>query len=70
MVNSKKLKSCLFGEQIILLNLRKEILPFVTKEEPTKEPTDDDCSDVLVVNDAMAIAVHNEDANVALVGHT
>ncbi|XP_078174773.1 uncharacterized protein LOC144568341 isoform X1 [Carex rostrata] len=55
---------------IILLNLRKEILPFVTKVAPTKEPTDDDCSDVLIVKDAMAIAVHNEDANVELVGHT
>lgn len=30
----------------------------------------DDCSDILVVNDSMAIAAHNEDANVALVGHT
>jgi hypothetical protein len=65
------LKSCLFGDQIILLNMRKEILPFVTKEEPAIESVvDDDCSDVLVVNEAMAIAGHNEDANVALVGHT
>ncbi|KAK9143911.1 hypothetical protein Syun_013311 [Stephania yunnanensis] len=32
--------------------------------------TNDDCSDVLVVNDSMAVAAHNEDANVALVGHT
>ncbi|KAJ4818396.1 Acyl-coenzyme A:6-aminopenicillanic-acid-acyltransferase form [Rhynchospora pubera] len=56
---------------ILLLNLRKEMLPFVPKEELTKEPVvDDDCSDVLVVNDAMAIAVHNEDGNVVLVGHT
>lgn len=30
----------------------------------------DDCSDILVVNGSMAIAAHNEDANVALVGHT
>ena len=30
---------------------------------------EDDCFDVLV-NDSMAIAAHNEDANVALVGHT
>ncbi|KAK1275855.1 hypothetical protein QJS04_geneDACA011130 [Acorus gramineus] len=47
--------------QLVLLNFRKEILPFLPK---------DDCSDVLVVNKAMAIAAHNEDANVALVGHT
>lgn len=31
---------------------------------------DDDCFDVLVVNESMAVAAHNEDANVALIGHT
>ncbi|CAL9101849.1 unnamed protein product [Musa textilis] len=65
---------------IILLNFRKEILPFIPKEEttPQKEAAADDdddddcddCSDVLVVNDCMAIAAHNEDANTALLGHT
>ncbi|KAL9230975.1 hypothetical protein vseg_006256 [Gypsophila vaccaria] len=59
---------------IILLNFRKEILPFVPKEErvniPENADTPDDCSDVLVLRDAMAVAAHNEDANVALVGHT
>nr|XP_019707205.1 uncharacterized protein LOC105048239 isoform X1 [Elaeis guineensis] len=56
---------------IILLNFRKEILPFILKKEDTQEEvTDDDCSDVLVVNDSMAIAAHNEDANIALIGHT
>lgn len=55
----------------MLLNFRKEILPFIRKEE--KNPTDDtndDCSDILVVGESMAIAAHNEDANVALLGHT
>lgn len=57
--------------QIMLLNFRKEILPFIPKQETVEaEETIDDCSDVLVVSDAMAVAVHNEDANVALVGHT
>ncbi|WOL09309.1 hypothetical protein Cni_G18062 [Canna indica] len=51
---------------IILLNFRKEILPFIIKETVP----DDDCSDILVVNDSMAIAGHNEDATIALVGHT
>ncbi|KAJ8436591.1 hypothetical protein Cgig2_031532 [Carnegiea gigantea] len=57
---------------IILINFRKEILPFIPKTEASKVPDDtpDDCSDVLVVADDMAIAAHNEDANVALVGHT
>ncbi|KAF5824275.1 putative peptidase C45 [Helianthus annuus] len=56
---------------IMLLNFRKEILPFVPKMEKVEdEETIDDCSDVLVVSDTMAVAVHNEDANVALVGHT
>ncbi|KAK3021892.1 hypothetical protein RJ639_047396, partial [Escallonia herrerae] len=56
---------------IILLNFRKEILPFVPKTSTKpSEDTIDDCSDILVVSDSMAFAAHNEDANVALVGHT
>lgn len=59
--------------QIILINFRKEILPFLPKTElncSLTVHTSDDCSDVLVVSDCMAVAAHNEDANVALVGHT
>ncbi|KAL2234682.1 UNVERIFIED_CONTAM: hypothetical protein Sindi_1200400 [Sesamum indicum] len=57
--------------QIMLLNFRKEILPFIPKaEESSSIDTNDDCSDILVVSDSMAVAAHNEDANVALVGHT
>ncbi|KAK1663267.1 hypothetical protein QYE76_051426 [Lolium multiflorum] len=57
---------------IILVNFRKEIRPFIPKredQEPKEEP-DDDCSDILMVSESTAIAAHNEDANVALVGHT
>ncbi|KAH0710779.1 hypothetical protein KY284_012206 [Solanum tuberosum] len=59
------------GLKILLLNFRKEILPFIpkTEEYPKEEDINDDCSDILVVSDSMAVAVHNEDANVALVGH-
>jgi len=35
-----------------------------------EEEADDDCSDVLIVSDSTAIAAHNEDGNVALLGHT
>ncbi|KAL0371882.1 UNVERIFIED_CONTAM: hypothetical protein Scaly_0869800 [Sesamum calycinum] len=57
--------------QIMLLNFRKEILPFIPKaEESSSIDTNDDCSDILVVSDSMAVAAHNEDANIALVGHT
>ncbi|KAJ3694592.1 hypothetical protein LUZ60_010072 [Juncus effusus] len=52
---------------IILMNLRKEILPFIDRKE---DSVDDDCSDLLIVNDSLAIAAHNEDANVALLNHT
>ncbi|KAA8520903.1 hypothetical protein F0562_011576 [Nyssa sinensis] len=56
---------------LILLNFRKEILPFLPKISTNSNgDATDDCSDVLVVSDSMAIAAHNEDANVALVGHT
>ncbi|RLN24220.1 uncharacterized protein C2845_PM07G39270 [Panicum miliaceum] len=60
---------------VILVNFRKEILPFIPKEggghgrEEEEEP-DGDCSDVLIVSDSTAIAAHNEDGNVALLGHT
>lgn len=56
---------------IMILNFRKEILPFIPKvDKVEEEEVSDDCSDVLVVSDNMAVVVHNEDANVALVGHT
>ncbi|KAH7550188.1 hypothetical protein JRO89_XS13G0152000 [Xanthoceras sorbifolium] len=58
---------------IILLNFRKEILPFVSKTKNSSKNVDtaeDDCSDVLVVNDSMAIAAHNEDGSISLVGNT
>ncbi|XP_047342251.1 uncharacterized protein LOC124945797 [Impatiens glandulifera] len=56
---------------LLLLNFRKEILPFVPKSKLSDEiDSVDDCSDVLVVNDSMAVAAHNEDANVALIDHT
>ncbi|XP_071702319.1 uncharacterized protein [Rutidosis leptorrhynchoides] len=56
---------------IMILNFRKEILPFIPKSEIVEDKeTIDDCSDILVVSDTMAVAAHNEDANVALVGHT
>jgi hypothetical protein len=65
---------------VILVNFRKEILPFVPRkegvghghggEEEKQEEADSDCSDVLVVSDSTAIVAHNEDGNVALLGHT
>ncbi|KAK8323933.1 hypothetical protein V6Z12_A12G266300 [Gossypium hirsutum] len=56
---------------IILVNFRKEILPFISKTTMNSNAdTTDDCSDVLIVSDSMAVAAHNEDANVSLVGHT
>ncbi|XP_009626292.1 uncharacterized protein [Nicotiana tomentosiformis] len=57
---------------ILLLNFRKEILPFIPKTEsnPKEDEISADCSSILVANNSMAMAAHNEDANVALVGHT
>ncbi|CAK8579286.1 unnamed protein product [Lathyrus sativus] len=57
---------------ILLINFKKEILPFVPKEEvkSLEDDSSNECSDVLVVNESMALAAHNEDANVSLVGHT
>lgn len=60
-----------YHAQIILINFRKEILAFLPKTviNPGID-TPDDCSDVLVASESMAVVAHNEDANVALVGHT
>ncbi|XP_062074483.1 uncharacterized protein LOC133778540 [Humulus lupulus] len=59
---------------IILINFRKEILPFLPKTElsnvPTVDDVSDDCSDVIVISDSMAIVAHNEDANIALIDRT
>ncbi|KAL9329987.1 hypothetical protein ACSQ67_004990 [Phaseolus vulgaris] len=57
---------------ILLINFRKEILAFIPKEGAKSAcvDTSDDCSDVAVVGESMAVVAHNEDANVALVGHT
>jgi len=35
-----------------------------------EDDSSNECSTVLVVGESMAIAAHNEDANVVLVGHT
>lgn len=58
--------------QILLINFRKEILPFLQTTQVTTVASNAEveCSDVLVVDESMAIAAHNEDANVALLGHT
>ncbi|KAK3163266.1 hypothetical protein QOZ80_1AG0001430 [Eleusine coracana subsp. coracana] len=62
---------------VMLVNFRKEIQPFIPKkegvngmEEKMEEEADADCSDVLILNDLTAIVAHNEDGNVALLGHT
>ncbi|KAK4803132.1 hypothetical protein SAY86_001335 [Trapa natans] len=51
--------------EIMLINFRKEILPFLPSPELVIE-----CSDVLVVDESMAIAAHNEDNIVTLLGRT
>jgi hypothetical protein len=57
--------------QIILINFRKYIFPFLSKTTIiSNADTPDDCSDALIVSDSIAMAAHNEDANVALLGHT
>ncbi|KAI4963105.1 hypothetical protein ZWY2020_019699 [Hordeum vulgare] len=56
---------------VILVNLRTERRPFITKKgQDRREEPDDDCSDILMVSESTAFAAHNEDANVALLGHT
>ncbi|KAK3227963.1 hypothetical protein Dsin_007825 [Dipteronia sinensis] len=62
--------------QIILVNFRKEILALISKTEIDSnvvinvDTPEDDCCDVLVVNDSMAIAAHNEDGDFDVIGNT
>lgn len=55
--------------ELMLVNFRKEILPFIP-ESTQADVASEDCSTVQILNDSMAILAHNEDGNVALVGHT
>ncbi|KAI4302922.1 hypothetical protein MLD38_038613 [Melastoma candidum] len=58
---------------IMLINFRKEILPFIPEKKRAADAVNDndiECSDILVVSDSMAFVAHNEDANIALLGHT
>ncbi|XP_030937941.1 uncharacterized protein LOC115963173 [Quercus lobata] len=56
---------------IILINFRSEIVPFLPKNKLiSNADSPDDCSDVLIISDSMATVAHNEDAYVALFGHT
>ncbi|KAF3792805.1 hypothetical protein EJ110_NYTH10757 [Nymphaea thermarum] len=55
---------------IILMNLRKETLPFIpTVKQVAETEANSDCSDVLVLSDKLAIVAHNEDAATAIIGH-
>ncbi|KAG7015933.1 hypothetical protein SDJN02_21037, partial [Cucurbita argyrosperma subsp. argyrosperma] len=55
--------------EIIVLNFRREILSCIQDEASIVDCTDE-CSDVLVVSDSLALAAHNEDALFGLSGYT
>lgn len=56
----------------MLINFRKEIIPLLPTPDVITVATDAaiECSNVLFVDESMAAAAHNEDANAALLGHT
>lgn len=56
------------GSGVPFLHVRFTFIPKTVADTDIDAP--DDCSAVLVVSESMAMAAHNEDANVALVGHT
>ncbi|XP_031402552.1 uncharacterized protein LOC116212106 isoform X2 [Punica granatum] len=58
--------------EIMLINFRKEILSFLPVPEAITAASNAaiECSDVLVVDESVAVVAHNEDASVALLGHT
>lgn len=57
--------------QIILVNLKREIIPFLKDKvgEVTIFECADDCTDLHIVSDNLAIGAHNEDAYYAMAGH-
>ncbi|KAK7853739.1 hypothetical protein CFP56_034802 [Quercus suber] len=76
--NQKKFPS--YWDELILGTVEGSEVPFLPRLFPPLLPkttiisdvdSPDECSDVLIVSDSMAVAAHyDEDANVALVGHT
>ncbi|XP_057828032.2 uncharacterized protein LOC131039339 isoform X1 [Cryptomeria japonica] len=56
--------------QVLLLNFRKEIAPFLPEKIPASELANaEECSDNLVLNSSTALVVHNEDASISVIGH-
>lgn len=54
--------------EVLLLNFRKEVSPFLPTKAMGKVGSAEECSDVLVCN-SIALIAHNEDANVSVKDH-
>ncbi|KAH9544505.1 hypothetical protein CY35_13G124600 [Sphagnum magellanicum] len=56
--------------QVLLINMRKEIAPFLpTKTSSEKLGDADQCSTVLLHSDNLSLIAHNEDAHVSILDH-
>ncbi|CAK9202866.1 unnamed protein product [Sphagnum troendelagicum] len=56
--------------QVLLINMRKEIAPFLpTKTSSEKLGDADQCSTVLLHSDNLSLIAHNEDAHVSILNH-
>ncbi|EFJ31230.1 hypothetical protein SELMODRAFT_88965 [Selaginella moellendorffii] len=61
-----------FFSQLLLLNLRKEIFPFLPTEVAKARDVNleaVECSDILVCRPDLTVVAHNEDADVSVEGH-
>ncbi|CAM6102275.1 unnamed protein product [Calypogeia fissa] len=56
--------------EVLLLNFRKEVASFLPQKDVSKSAAEaDQCSDVLLCSDHLAVIAHNEDADVSLRDH-
>lgn len=60
--------SCVPLLEVLLLNFRKEVTPFIPYKCTSQVGRAEECSDVLVCN-SMAVIAHNEDANMSVKDH-
>ncbi|KAI5076774.1 hypothetical protein GOP47_0008839 [Adiantum capillus-veneris] len=60
--------SCVSLLEVLLLNFRKEVLPFLPSNCTSQVCHGEECSDISVCS-SVAVLGHNEDANVSVKGH-
>lgn len=65
-----KRDSNLVYAQVLLINMRKEVAPFLPSPvQRQKVGEADQCSTILLNSESLAVIAHNEDADISLLNH-